>query len=197
MPKSFADVAGDNVLPKKDSVGVVDCLLMSCLVPKSMNLVLSGLINRWFWQHHVATANRSSSNVRSLKTRNAYLDRVNPFNNIPLCSRRLFPSSLLLQTPIKQANLVTKLTVLHLKKYLQSLLNASYIFVQFNPVRQFFAKQQWISSELHSLKWHMTISSDKFIQTFRSFYKMTWICPQRFGHTLRTAKALSRGNLWM
>jgi len=63
MPKSFADVAGDNVLPKKDRADVVDCLLMSCLVPKSMNLVLSGLINRWFWQHHVATANRSSSNV--------------------------------------------------------------------------------------------------------------------------------------
>ena len=59
----LSDVTGDNVLPKKVRVGVVDCLLMSCLVPKSMNLVLSGLISRWFWQHHVAAANRSSSNV--------------------------------------------------------------------------------------------------------------------------------------
>ena len=38
-PKSFADVTGDKVLPKKVRVGVVDCLLMSCLTHAYLTLL--------------------------------------------------------------------------------------------------------------------------------------------------------------
>ena len=39
----------------------VGSLLTCCLVPITMNLVLPGLIKRWFSQHQLATLNRSCS----------------------------------------------------------------------------------------------------------------------------------------
>ena len=59
MPRSLAGVTGVNVLPRNDTVGLVSCLRMSCLVPRSINFFLSGLINKWFSQ--VVTLGRSSS----------------------------------------------------------------------------------------------------------------------------------------
>ena len=61
MPRSLAGVTGVNVLPRNDTFGLVSCLPMSCLVPRSINFFLSELINRWFSQHQVVTLGRSSS----------------------------------------------------------------------------------------------------------------------------------------
>ena len=56
MPRSLAEVKGVNDLSRNDTVGQVSCLPMSCLVPRSIKFVLSGLINRWFSQHQVVNA---------------------------------------------------------------------------------------------------------------------------------------------
>ena len=61
MPQFLADIKEVNVLPRNDTVGLVSCLPMSCLVPRSINFFLSGLINKWISQHQVATLGRSSS----------------------------------------------------------------------------------------------------------------------------------------
>ena len=60
-PRSLAEVKGVNVMPRNDTVGLVSCLPMRCLVPRSIKFFLSGLINRWFSQHQVVTLSKSSS----------------------------------------------------------------------------------------------------------------------------------------
>ena len=59
MPRSLAE-KGVNDLSRNDTVGQVSCLPMSCLVPRSINFVLSWLINRWFSQQQVVTLSTSS-----------------------------------------------------------------------------------------------------------------------------------------
>ena len=56
MPRSLAEVKEVNDLSRNDTVGQVSCLPMSCLVPRSINFVLSGWIIRWFSQHQVVNA---------------------------------------------------------------------------------------------------------------------------------------------
>lgn len=75
------------------------------------------------------------------------------------------------------------------------LLDASYVFVQLQFVRQRFPKQKWISSEFHSFKRHVTVSSHKLIQTLGPLHEMTGIGPQRLSHAIWTAETLSAGYL--
>ena len=56
MPRSLAEVKGVKVLPRNNTIELVSCQPMSCSVPRSINFVLSGLINRWFSEHQVVNA---------------------------------------------------------------------------------------------------------------------------------------------
>ena len=75
------------------------------------------------------------------------------------------------------------------------LLDASYVFVQLQFVRHRFPKQQRISSEFHSFKRHVAVSSHKLIQTLGPLHEMARIGPQRLSHTIWAAEALSAGYL--
>ena len=77
------------------------------------------------------------------------------------------------------------------------LLDASYVFVQLQFVWHGFPKQQWISSEFHSFKRHVAVSSHKLIQTLGPLHEMARIGPQRLSHTIWAAEALSAGYLLM
>ena len=60
-PRSFAEVTGINVLPRNERDMYAGILCISCRVPITRNLVLSGLISKWFSQHQLATLLRSAS----------------------------------------------------------------------------------------------------------------------------------------
>ena len=62
--KSSADFYGFNFFPKNVMLRSWGSLLSICLVPSTRNLVLSGLINRWFSQTHWAVLSRSCSSFR-------------------------------------------------------------------------------------------------------------------------------------
>ena len=61
IPKSFADATGSKEFPRKGTTGGEGNLFLDCLVPMSINLVLSGFINSWFSQNQAATRSRSCS----------------------------------------------------------------------------------------------------------------------------------------
>lgn len=75
--------------------------------------------------------------------------------------------------------------------YSMFILNAPNISIQFYSIGQLLSKQERISPELDCFQRHMTVGSDKLVQTLGSLHKMAWVCPQRFCHTIWAAESLS------